>query len=66
MANNINRWLKVDNDDAWITLVITMVGVVSAGFAAGFFTFVCGFWPSSALVAGTDSVTNAILTKCLT
>lgn len=25
MANNINRWLKVDNDDAWITLVITMV-----------------------------------------
>lgn len=23
MAYNINRWLKVDNDDAWITLVIT-------------------------------------------
>lgn len=24
MAHNINRWLKVDNDDAWITLVITL------------------------------------------
>jgi len=38
VANNINRWLKVDNDDAWITLVITMV-VVFAGVAT-FATFV--------------------------
>jgi len=43
VANNINRWLKVDNDDAWITLVITMVGVVSAGFAAGFLLLCVAF-----------------------